>query len=163
MPKNIRKEVSLINLGLLYPKIWRYPVSVAAIFNLCKLGRRRGRPFCLRLFLEMPCPYLSPCQTAKTCHNLHTQLKFPPSYDSLMPTDSLCWYTERVLCKPYSPSPRLPWPLRPVRMFMERGSGRLYFCSEHFLRIQGKILLGTFSLRRLHVCCGRHFVTLYPQ
>ena len=73
MSKYLRKSLLIMNLAHVDPTIWHWGCCSAAIFNVCKQRRRRGRPLCLRLFLEMPYPYLSPCQMAKTCHNLHTQ------------------------------------------------------------------------------------------
>ena len=53
-----------------------FMVVLAAIMNLTSTGQQRSRPFCLQWILKTRCPYLTPCQISKTCHQVHDCSKY---------------------------------------------------------------------------------------
>ena len=60
--------------------IWHSLFRMVAILDFVHTGHRRSSSIFLRWFLKTLCPYLTPCQIAKTSHQVHDHPEFPLSY-----------------------------------------------------------------------------------
>ena len=56
--------------------IWHSLFMVGAILHFAQKSHRKSSSVYLRWFLKTLCPYLTPCQSTKTSHQVHDHSEF---------------------------------------------------------------------------------------